>query len=78
MTDEQLKFVLGRIDISECEEIIENYIYYIKMPVRQRYSRSGGGYSYFTNEYEFLVIAENGVKKAIILRCDDVDLHWHV
>ena len=27
MTDEQLKSVLGRIDISECEEIIDNYIY---------------------------------------------------
>ena len=78
MTDEQLKSVLGRIDISECEEIIENYIYYIKMPVRQRCSCSGGGYSYYTNKYEFLVIAENGVKQAIILRCDDIDLHWHV
>lgn len=43
MTDEQLKSVLRRIDISECEEIIDNYIYYIKMPVRQRFSRSGGG-----------------------------------
>lgn len=78
MTDEQLKSVLGQIDINECEVINENYIYYIKMPVRQRYSCSGGGYRYRTNEYEFLVIAENGVKQAIILRCDDVDLHWYV
>lgn len=30
MTDEQLKSVLGRIDIGECEEIINHYIYYIK------------------------------------------------
>ena len=29
MTDEKLKSVLGRIDISKCEVIIDNYIYYI-------------------------------------------------
>ena len=30
MRDEQLKYILERIDIRECEEIIEDYIYYSK------------------------------------------------
>lgn len=78
MRDEQLRAVLQRINIEECKEVIKDYIYYIKTPVRQRCSHSGGGYSYYTDEYEFLVIAERGVKQAIILRCGEVDLHWHV
>ena len=78
MKDEQLKAVLDRIDINECEEIIENYIYYSKRPVRQRYYRGDGSYGYAEDEYEFLIIAENGEKQAIILRCGYADLHWFV
>ena len=78
MKDEQLKSVLARIDLNECDEIIKNHIYYSKRPVRQRCYRGDGSFRYINDEYEFLIIAENGEKQAIILRCGYVDLHWHV
>ena len=78
MTDEQLKHVLDRIDIDACEEVIENYIFLCRKNVRQRCSHGDGSYSYTIDEYEFLVIAENGEKQGIILRCGNVDLHWYI
>lgn len=78
MKDEQLKSVLVRIDLNKCDEIIKNHIYYSKRPVRQRCYRGDGSFRYINDEYEFLIIAENGEKQAIILRCGYVDLHWYV
>lgn len=78
MRDEQLKAVLDRIDINECDEIIENYIYYSKRPIKQRCYRGDGSFCYVEDEYEFLIVVEDGEKKAIILRCGYVDLHWYV
>ena len=78
MKDEQLKSVLALIDLNECDEIIKNHIYYSKRPVRQRCYRGDGSFRYINDEYEFLIIAENGEKQAIILRCGYVDLHWYV
>lgn len=78
MKDEQLKSVLARIDLNKCDEIIKNHIYYSKRPVRQRCYRGDGSFRYISDEYEFLIIAENGEKQAIILRCGYVDLHWYV
>lgn len=78
MTDERLKSVLERIDISVCEEIIDDYIYYCNIPVKQRCYRGDGSFYYVTEEYEFLVIADRGEKQAIILRCGYADLQWHV
>lgn len=78
MRDEQLKYILERIDIRECEEIIEDYIYYSKRFVKQRCNRGDGSFYYIEEEYEFLIIAERGEKQAIILRCGYADLQWHV
>lgn len=78
MKDEQLKSVLERIIINECEEVIENYIYSSKKLVRQRCGQGDGSFRYVEDEYEFLIVAENGEKQAIILRCGYVDLHWYV
>lgn len=78
MRNEQLKYLLDKFDLQDCTPIIDNYIYYIKTPVKQRCSCSGGRYVYVTNVDEFLIIAENGVKQAIILRCGESDLHWYV
>ena len=78
MTDERLRSVLERIDINECEEIIDDYIYYCNIPVKQRCYRGDGSFQYVTNEYEFLVITDRGKKQAIILRCGYSDLQWHV
>ena len=78
MRDESLKAVLNRININECEEIIKDYIYYCNIPVKQRCYRGDGSFSYITDEYEFLVIADRGEKQAIILRCGYQDLHWYV
>ena len=78
MRNERLKSLLKKIDLEKCTPIIDNHIYYIKTPVKQRCSCIGGGYRYITTTNEFLLIAENGVKQAIILRCDESDLHWYV
>lgn len=78
MKNEQLKYLLEKFDLDDCTPIIDNYIYYIKTPVKQRCSCSGGRYTYVTSVDEFLIIAENGVKQAIILRCGESDLHWYV
>ena len=78
MRNERLQSLLKKIDLEKCTPIIDNHIYYIKTPVKQRCSCMGGGYRYITTTNEFLLIAENGVKQAIILRCDESDLHWYV
>ena len=78
MRDEQLKRVLDQMDIDECEEVVTNHIFYCEKAVRQRCFRGDGRYSYITDRYEFLVIADNGEKQGIILRCGEVDLHWYV
>lgn len=79
MTDERLRSVLKQIDINECEEIIDDYIYYCNIPVKQRCYHGDGSFQYVTDEYEFLVIADGGgEKQAIVLRCGYSDLQWHV
>lgn len=78
MRDEQLKYVLERIDLDECEEVVENQIYYCKKPVKKRCYRGDGSFRYIQDECEFLIIAADGEKQAIILRCGYVDLHWYV
>ena len=75
---DQLKYILQQINLNECEELVENYIYYSRRSVRQRCYHGDGSYRYTTDENEFLIIAENGEKQAIILRCGRVDLHWYV
>lgn len=78
MRNEQLKQVLDNVDIYNCEEIITNHIFYCKRKVRQRCYNEDNSYYYISGKYEFLVIAEDGEKQGIILRCDYVDLHWYV
>ena len=78
LKDDQLKYILQQINLNECEELVENYIYYSRRSVRQRCYHGDGSYRYTTDENEFLIIAENGEKQAIILRCGRVDLHWYV
>lgn len=78
MRDEQLKRVLDQIDISECEEIIEDYIFYCEKAIRLRCYHGDSSFHYITDRNEFLIIAERGEKQAIILRCGEVDLHWYV
>lgn len=78
MKDEKLVSILKKINLSDCTPVIEDYIYHIEIPLRQRVSCSGGGYKMDTSIYEFLIITDEGEKKAIILRCGYEDLHWHV
>lgn len=78
MKNEQLQSILLKIDINECEEIIRDYIYYIKKLIKQRVNHGDGRFSYEKEEHEFLIIAHDMEKQAIILRCGNVDLHWYV
>lgn len=34
MSDDQLKYIFEQIDIRECEEVIENHIYFIRKEIR--------------------------------------------
>lgn len=78
MTNEKLKRELSAISLDNCETIIADNIYYIKKTVRTRIYESGGTYSYDIDEKEFIVIANQGVKQGIILRCGFKDLHWYI
>ena len=78
MTDEQLEKVLKDIDLLDCRPILEGCIFYIKKLIRSRVSRGDGTYRYSADEYEFLIIANEGEKQGIILKCGTSDLHWLV
>lgn len=78
MTNEQLKRQLQKIDLKDCVEIKDNHIYYIEKQVKQRCTNGDGSFGYFITNCEFLIIAKNGEKQAIILRCGETDLHWFV
>lgn len=78
MTNEKLKRVLDNVNLSDCEIIREDHIYYINLNLKMRVYRNGGGYRYNTQPYEFLIIANKGVKQGIILRHGTRDLHWFV
>ena len=77
MTNKKLESILKGIDLDQCQEIIPDQIYYIKKTVRTQIYRNLKK-TYDIYEYEFLIIASNGVKQAIILRCSEEDLHWLV
>lgn len=77
MTHKKLESILKGIDLDQCQEIIPDQIYYIKKKVRTQIYRNLKR-CYDKHEYEFLIIASNNIKQAIILRCGDMDLHWFV
>lgn len=78
MTNEKLRYILKQVELDECNEVITNYIYYIKREIKQRCNNGDGSFRYVVDEYEFIIIAENGKKQAIILNCGNIDLHWFV
>ncbi len=78
MSDDQLKYIFEQIDIRECEEVIENHIYCIRKEIRQICYRTNGSFRYTKEKYEFLIIAEDGEKQGIILRCVYENLHRDV
>lgn len=77
MTNKKLESILKGIDLDQCEEIIPGQIYYVKKTIKTQIYRNLKK-TYDIYDYEFLVIASNGVKQAIILRCGEEDLHWFV
>lgn len=78
MTNKTLSHVLRNLKLENCKWIRDD-VFYTRKTVRQMcYNCDTGNYRTDYSKYEFLVIAENGVKKAIILNCDNVDLHWYV
>lgn len=64
MTNEKLSYVLRSIKLCDCRYLKDN-IYYRIMNIP--------GYS----KCEFLIIADDGIKKAIIYNCGNQDLHWY-
>lgn len=78
MTNEKLSYILRGIDLKKCKPIVENHIYYISKLIKQKISNGYGEERICKDLYEFLVIAPGGIKKGIILRCDNIDLHWYV
>lgn len=78
MTNEKLLRELKNIKLDDCVEILHNYIYHIIKRVKYRVYNGNGTYYYDSENYEFLIIAPNKMKKAIILRYGYRDLHWVV
>lgn len=74
MTDARLCEALDEIDLANCRYIFDD-IYYIK--TKLKIDNTGNEFLDY-GVYEFLIITDNMVKKAIILNCDDIDLHWYV
>ena len=70
MHNDKLKYVLKNTKLDKCEVIVDNYLYYIKKNIRNG--------SCFIKNCEFIIIAENEVKQAIIYNMADQDLHWYV
>lgn len=75
MKNSQLCSVLAKLKLDDCEEVIPNHIYYVNKKVTLSTLNWDDSRSYFRNEFEFLVIAPNGIKQGIILRHGTVDLH---
>lgn len=73
MTNDALHLLLHDIDLGNCEHIF-NGIYYIKTDLAD--SERYGTVSNW--DYEFLIITDNNIKKAIIVNYDNLDLHWYV
>ena len=78
MKNETLSCILKNLKLSNCVYVKEN-IYYINKKVKlSRYDPKTGKKKYKHSKCEFLVITEDNVKKAIVLNCGDIDLHWYV
>ena len=78
MRDEKLREILLKINLEDCKEVIPNHLYHINYCLKQRVYGESGKYTYDYATYEFIVIAKDRIKQAIILRCGYEDLHWHV
>lgn len=77
MRNETLSRVLKNINLSECEYLRDG-LYYIKTIIKQMVfdpdlQKEKAWYS----TCEFVIITENGIKKAIIYNCGNTDLHWY-
>lgn len=77
MRNEKLSYILRNINLANCEHLCSN-IYYTRMIVKQMIFNPNiqDEEPYYT-ECEFLVVADEGVKKAIIYNCGNIDLHWY-
>ena len=63
MTNQTLSYVLRNLKLKNCKFLKEN-IYYIRKTVKQMcYSSETGNYKPTYSKYEFLIIAEEGIKK---------------
>ena len=78
MKNETLSYVLRNLKLSKCISVGEN-LYYVKKKVKlTRCNFETGAKEYICSKYEFIIIAENNIKKGIILNCGNIDLHWYV
>ncbi len=77
MKNEDLSYILRSIKLSDCQYLWNN-IYYIKKEIKQTVSNvNTQDKKIFYSICEFLIIADNGIKKAIIYNCGNIDLHWY-
>lgn len=77
MTNEKLSYILRNVRLSSCEYLRDN-IYYIRTTVKEMvFDPNTQTERPHYCECEFLIIADNGIKKAIIYNCANIDLHWY-
>lgn len=77
MTNKTLSNVLKSTKLSECN-CLRNGLYYIKTEVKQMIfdPKIQNEKPHFSIG-EFIIITEDGTKKAIIYNCGNIDLHWY-
>ncbi len=78
ITNETLSHILRGLKLEKCKYVTCNTCYVKKTVKQMRYDDDLDKYVPYYSKHEFLVVVENGIKKAIILNCNNIDLHWYV
>lgn len=77
MKNEELNYILRNINLLDCKHLCSN-IFYIRKEIKQtRFNPDIQDEESFYLICEFLIIADDGIKKAIIYNCGNIDLHWY-
>lgn len=70
MNNNDLNRILKKIDLYKCQIIVDNYLYYLRKDIKD-------GECVIKN-CEFIIVAKNKIKQAIIYNMENQDLHWYV
>ena len=77
MTNEQLSYVLKKMDLSEGKSVrVVDDLEAILVENHKTVTRDNG--RQHTGHYDYLVLLKDGKKAGILLKCDSIDVHAYV